>query len=102
MGNALASGKAYLAGTIDNSGVLLAQNKCFNFQWQVVQNQDTGDSFVLGNHTKKCDKNSIAIVEILKIDPVVLQANQEKLQKKVSIKFKNGSELDKFIKQLKK
>ncbi len=36
MGNALASGKAYLAGTVDNSGVLLAQNKCFNFQWKFV------------------------------------------------------------------
>lgn len=50
---------------------------------------------------QKSDKNSIEIVEILRIDPVVLQANQEKFQK-VSIKFKNGSELDKFIKQLKK
>lgn len=46
-------GKACLAGTIDNSGVLLAQNKCFNFQWQVVENQDTDDSYILGNHTKK-------------------------------------------------
>jgi hypothetical protein len=91
-------GNAYLAGTIDNSGVLLAQNKCFNFQWKVVENQDTGDSFVLGNHTKKCDKNSIAIVEILRIDPVVLQ---EKFQK-VSLKFKNDSDLDKLIKKLKK
>jgi hypothetical protein len=63
-----------------------------------VENQDTGDSFVLGNHTKKCDKNSIAIVEILRIDPVVLQ---EKFQK-VSLKFKNDSDLDKLIKKLKK
>lgn len=94
-------GKACLAGTQDNSGVILAQNKDFNFQWQFVQNEDTGDSYFLGNHTKKCEKNSIAIVEILRIDPIVLQENQEKFQN-ISQKFKNDSELDKLIRNFKK
>ena len=94
-------GKACLAGTQANNGVILAQNKYFNFQWQFVQNEDTGDSFYLGNHTKKCDKNSLAFVEILRIDPVVLQTNKEKFQN-VSIKFKNNSDLDKLIRKLQK
>jgi hypothetical protein len=92
-------GKACLAGTQDNSGVILSQNKYFNFQWQFVQNEDTGDSYFFGNHTKKCEKNSLSTVEILRIDPIVLQANHEQF-KKIASKFKNDSDLDKLIKKL--
>lgn len=94
-------GKACLAGTQSNNGVILAQNKYFNFQWQFVQNEDTGDSFYLGNHTKKCDKNSLSIVEILRITPTVTKADSEKF-KNVVYKFKNNSELDKLIKKFQK
>ena len=92
-------GKACLAGTQDDSGVILAQNKYFNFQWQFVLNEDTGDSYFFGNHTKKCEKNSLSTVEILRIDPIVLQANHEQF-KKIARKFKNDSDLDKLIKKL--
>jgi len=47
-------GKACLAGTEDFNGIILAQNKNFNFQWEIIQNEDTEDSFIIGNHTKKC------------------------------------------------
>jgi hypothetical protein len=94
-------GKTYLAGTQDNSGFILAQNKYFNFQWKNIENEDTGESFILGNHTKKCNKNSLAIYEVMKINPVVLQANKEKI-KVITYKFKNDSELDKLVKKLTK
>ena len=94
-------GKACLAGTEDNRKVILAQNKYFNFQWEVLQNEDTGEFYILGNHTKKCEKNSLAIVEIIQIEPVVLQANREKFTS-ISRKFKNNSELDVHIKKLMK
>jgi hypothetical protein len=94
-------GKACLAGTQDNREVILAQNKNFNFQWEVLQNEDTGEFYILGNHTKKCEKNSLAIVEIMQIEPVVLQANLAKFTA-VARKFKNNSELAVNIKKLKK
>jgi len=43
-----------------------------------LQNEDTGEFYILGNHTKKCEKNSLAIVEIMQIEPDVLQANRAK------------------------
>ena len=92
-------GKACLAGTQDNSGVILAQNKDFNFQWEILQNEDTNEFFIFGNHTKKCDKNSLAIFEIMQIEPAVLAANKEKLSA-VARKFKNNSELAKHINTL--
>jgi hypothetical protein len=94
-------GKACLAGTQDNREVILAQNKNFNFQWEVLQNEDTGEFYILGNHTKKCEKNSLAIVEIMQIEPDVLQANRAKFTA-VARKFKNNSELAVNIKKLKK
>ena len=92
-------GKACLAGTQDNSGVILAQNKDFNFQWEILQNEDTNEFFIFGNHTKKCDKNSLAIFEIMQVEPAVLAANKEKLSA-VARKFKNNSELAKHINTL--
>lgn len=94
-------GKACLAGTVTYNGIILAQNKEFNFQWEIVQNEDTEESYIIGNHTKKTVKNSLAIEEILKIDPTVLAANKEKFSA-VARKFKNNSELDIQIKKLSK
>ena len=95
-------GKACLAGTQDYlHGVILAQNKDFNFQWEILQNEDTNDFFIFGNHTKKSDKNSLAIVEIMQIEPAVLQASKAKFTA-VARKFKNNSELAAQIKKLKK
>ncbi len=94
-------GKACLAGTQTYSGVILAQNKNFNFQWEILQDEDTGEFFIFGNHTKKCDKNSLAIVEVMLIEPAVLAANKEKLTA-VARKFKSNSELGVQIKKLKK
>jgi hypothetical protein len=95
-------GKACLAGTENVNNVILAQNKNFNFQWQIVQNQDTGDFFIYGNHTKKCQKNSLAIVEIMQITPQVLAKNNSEsfLNELNIIKFKNDSYLDKKIKKI--
>ena len=92
-------GKACLAATQTNNGVILAQNKNFNFQWEIIQNEDTGASFILGNHTKKCEKNSLAIFEAMEIEPTVLQANRAKISA-VARKFKNDSELAAQIKKL--
>jgi hypothetical protein len=92
-------GKACLAGT--ENRVILAQNKDFNFQWEILQNEDTDEVFIFGNHTKKCEKNSLAIFEIMLIEPAVLAANKEKLTA-VARKFKNNSELAAQIKKIKK
>ena len=92
-------GKACLAGTQDFNGIILAQNKDFNFQWEIVQNEDTSEFFIFGNHTKKCEKNSLAIFEIMQIEPSVLAANKEKLSA-VARKFKSSSELGVQIKKL--
>lgn len=92
-------GKACLAATQTNNGIILAQNKNFNFQWEIIQNEDTGASFIFGNHTKKCEKNSLAIVEAMEIEPTVLQANRVKISA-VARKFKNDSELATQIKKL--
>ena len=94
-------GKACLAGTLDNSGVILAQNKDFNFQWEILQNEDTNEIYILGNHTKKSEKNSLAIVEIMLIEPAVLQASKAKFTA-VARKFKNNSDMAALIKKLKK
>ena len=92
-------GKACLAGTQDYNGVILAQNKDFNFQWEVVENEDTGQVFIFGNQTKKCEKNSLAIIEIMQVEPSVLAANKEKFTA-IARKFKNDSELATQIKKI--
>ena len=92
-------GKACLAATQTINGIILAQNKNFNFQWEILQNEDTGESFIIGNHTKKSEKNSLAIFEVMEIEPTVLAANKEKFSA-VARKFKNNSELDIQIKKL--
>jgi len=65
-------GKACLAGTIvqvnNTTFNILAQNKDFNFQWQFIKNEDTDDYNISGNHTKKCEKNSLSISEQLKFN----------------------------------
>jgi hypothetical protein len=66
-----------------------------------LQDEDTGEFFIFGNHTKKCDKNSLAIVEVMLIEPAVLAANHAKFTA-VARKFKNNSELAAQIKKLRK
>jgi hypothetical protein len=66
-----------------------------------LQNEDTGEFFIFGNHTKKCEKNSLAIIEVMQVEPVVLAANKEKLSA-VARKFKSSSELGVQIKKLRK
>jgi len=92
-------GKACLAGTQDFNGIILAQNKNFNFQWDILVNEDNEQFFIIGYHTKKCEKNSLAIFEVMEIEPAVLQANKEKISA-VARKFKTNSELDIQIKKL--
>ena len=92
-------GKACLAGT--ENRVILAQNKDFNFQWEILQNEDTDEVFIFGNHTKKSEKNSLAIVEVMQIETVVLQASKAKFTA-VARKFKNNSDVAALIKKLKK
>ena len=94
-------GKACLAGTETYNGIILAQNKHFNFQWEVLENEDTGEFFLVGNHTKKCEKNSLAIIEVMLVEPVVLAANKKKFSA-VAHKFKNDSNLATYIKKLRK
>jgi hypothetical protein len=94
-------GKACLAGTESFNGIILAQNKDFNFQWEILQNEDTDEFFIFGNHTKKCEKSSLAIFEIMLIEPSVLAANKEKFTA-VSRKIKNNSELAAKIKKFRK
>jgi hypothetical protein len=94
-------GKACLAGTQTYNGLILAQNKDFNFQWEILQNEDTDEVFIFGNHTKKCEKNSLAIVEVMNVEPAVLQASKAKFTA-VARKFKSSSELAALIKKLKK
>jgi hypothetical protein len=92
-------GNACLAATQTIKGIILAQNKNFNYQWEITQNEDTGASFIIGNHTRRCEKNSLAIFEVMEIDPTVLQANHSKISA-VARKFKNDSELASQIKSL--
>jgi hypothetical protein len=94
-------GKACLAGTQDDNGIILAQNKDFNFQWEVLQDEDTDEFFIFGNHTKKSEKNSLAIVEVMNVEPAVLAANHAKFTA-VARKFKNNSDVAALIKKLKK
>ena len=94
-------GKACLAGTQTYNGIILAQNKYYNFQWEIIQNEDTGEAFIFGNHTKKCEKNSLSIFEIMQIEPSFASQNKEKITS-ISRKFKNNSELAAQIKKLKK
>ena len=93
--------KACLAGTQSYNGIILAENNDFNFQWEIIENEDTGDLYIFGNHTKKCDKNSLAIFEIMEIDPTIFQENKERLST-VARKFNSNSELAAQIKKLRK
>jgi hypothetical protein len=92
-------GKACLAGTQNNSNIILAENKDYNFEWQITQNEETGEFFIIGNHTRKGDKNSLAIFESMKIEPAVLKQNKEKFLN-VARKFKNDSELAAQVKKI--
>lgn len=92
-------GKACLAGTQTYSGTFLAQNKDFNFQWEILQNEETNEFFIFGNHTKKSDKNSVAVFEIMQVEPAVLAANKEKFSA-IARKFNKNSELAKHINTL--
>jgi hypothetical protein len=94
-------GKACLAGTQEYNVIILAQNKNFNFKWEIVEDEDSGELFIIGNHTKKCEKNSLAIFEVMAIEPAVLQANHAKFTE-VARKFKSSSELAAQIKKLMK
>jgi hypothetical protein len=94
-------GKACLAGTQNNSDIILAENKDYNFEWQITQNEETDEFFIIGNHTRKGDKNSLAIFEIMRVEQTVLKENKEKFLN-VARKFKNDSELAEQIKKLKK
>lgn len=92
-------GQFVLAGTSNINNVILAQNKYFNFQWQIVENTDTGQFFIFGNHTKKCEKNSLAIIEILEVTPEVL--SQVKSEHKIfTHKYTNNSDIDIKVKEL--
>jgi hypothetical protein len=91
-------GKALLAGTSNPDNSILAQNKYFNFEWKIVENTDTGEVNIFGNHTKKCEKNSLSIVEILQVTPEM--SSQIKSEHKLlTHKYKNDSELDIKIKE---
>jgi hypothetical protein len=92
-------GKACLAGTLDIYGIILAQNKNFNFQWEILLNEDNEEVLIIGTHTKKCEKNSLAIFEVMEVEPTVLAANKEKISA-VARKFKSNSELGAQIKKL--
>ena len=93
-------GKFCLAGTQDRQDNILAQNKCFNFQW-AIYDDGSGNFVVMGNHTKKCEKNSIAFVEFMEIKPTIAQANKEILSK-IAKKLDKDSELAKHINTLRK
>jgi hypothetical protein len=94
-------GKIYLAATNTKDNTLLAQNKDFNFSWEFVQNEDTEESFIFGNHTRKCEKNSLAITEIFQIESPLLNEIFSKVNM-VPRKFKNDSDLDKLVKTFQK
>lgn len=91
-------GKVCLAGTQDRQDNILAQNKYFNFQW-AVYDDGTGNFIVRGNHTKKCDKNSVALVEFMDVSPSIAQENKEFLSK-IAKKLDKDSELAKHISTL--
>ena len=88
-------GKACLAGTQDRQENIIAQNKYFNFQWNVYQD-DVGNFVIIGNHTKKCDKNSVALVEYMDVLPAIAEANKEKLTA-IAKQLDKNSELAKHI-----
>jgi hypothetical protein len=95
-------GKACLAGTQTFSGEIHAENKYFNFQWNIFEDEETGDFFIVGNHTKDSeDNNSVALFEIMQVDPEVLKANKSKFSE-ISKKIDKKSKLAAQIKKLKK
>lgn len=95
-------GNAFVAGTQNSNNIIFAQNKNFNFQWQITQNVDTGQFFILGNHTKKCQRNSLALIEVMQITPQILESSNMNIYLDLSIitKFNNESILDKKIKSI--
>ena len=94
-------GKACLAGTETLSGGIYAENKNFNFRWEVVEDEETGEFFIIGNHTKETDKNSVALFEIMQVDPEVLKANKSKFSA-ISRKIDKNSKLAAQIKKFRK
>ena len=66
-------GKACLAGTqqgIEFNTVIYAENKNFDFRWEIYEDEETGNFFICGNHTKQFEDNkkSVALFEIMAID----------------------------------
>ena len=94
-------GKACVAGTETLSGGIYAENKNFNFRWEVVEDEETGEFFIIGNHTKETDKNSVALFEIMQVDPEVLKANKSKFSA-ISRKIDKNSKLAAQIKKFRK
>jgi hypothetical protein len=94
-------GKACVAGTQPLGGSIYAENKNFDFRWELLEDEETGDIFVIGNHTKKTDKNSVALFEIMKVDQSVVQANKSKFTT-ISRKIEKNSELAAQIKKFRK
>ena len=92
-------GKACVAGT--QPGSIYAENKNFNFRWELVENEETGEVFVVGNHTKITDKNSVALFEIMLVDQSIVQANKSEFSK-ISRKIEKNSELAAQVKKLRK
>lgn len=74
-------GKACLAATEvpDASGSIVAQNKDYNYEWNFFQ-EDEETFLIVGNITKKCDKNSVAAWEILEVTPTLEQSQKDKLK----------------------
>jgi hypothetical protein len=93
-------GKACLAGTQTPSGEVHAENKYFNFQWNLIDID--GELFIFGNHTKDSeDNNSVALFEVMQVDPEVLKANKSKfsaISKKIDKKSKLAAQIKKLIK----
>ena len=96
-------GKACVAGTETASGEIHAENKYFNFQWNIFIDERTGEFFVIGNHTKKSEDNkkSVALFESMTVDSSVLQANKSKFSS-IAQKITKNSKLAEQIKKLKK
>jgi len=96
-------GKACVAGTQTESGEIHAENKYFNFQWNIFIDEETGNFFIVGNHTKESEDNkkSVALFEVMAIDSLVLQANKSKFSS-IAQKITKNSKLAEQIKKLRK
>ena len=72
-------GKIYLAATRTKDNTFIAQNKDFNFSWKIVQDEGSTEPYFLGSHTKRCEKNSLAISENLLFQTPILNNKNSKL-----------------------